>query len=81
MKFYLSNNVATEHQMLTSDRNEISAMFNVFFNARTSQLNFQIGFEPEKAGSTIASKKFDYALLTVSDWKLISADSCAGKRD
>ena len=72
MKMLISNTIATEQQMLSSDRYEVSAMFNVFFNARSSQLNFPIGFEPEKLGSTLISEEFDYALLTLSDWQLIS---------
>jgi hypothetical protein len=74
LKFFVSSAIPSEYQMLTNDRNEISALFNIFFNARTSQKNFQIGFEPEKMGSTLAAGRFNYALLTQSDWERISKD-------
>jgi hypothetical protein len=77
MKLFISNDIATEYQMLTSDRNELSAMFNIFFDARTSQLNFVIGFEPEKMASTLITRQFDYVLLAQTDWQRISQDANA----
>ncbi len=77
MKVFISNGIATEYQMLTSDRNELSAMFNIFFNARTSQQNFVIGFEPEKMASTLTTREFEYVLLAQADWQRISQDADA----
>ncbi len=79
MKVFISNGIATEYQMLTSDRNELSAMFNIFFNARTSQQDIVIGFEPEKMASTLVARQFDYVLLAQADWQRISqhADALA----
>jgi hypothetical protein len=75
MRLYFSNSVTTELKMLSPDRNELSAMFNVFFNGRTSQSNFQVGYKPDETGTIITTKKFDYALLSASDWTLLSANT------
>lgn len=74
IKFFVSNDLNSQYQMLTNDRNEVSAMFNIFFNARTSQKDFQIGFEPGKIGTTLAAGNFNYALLTTADWEAILRD-------
>lgn len=75
LKFFVSSAVYSDDHALSNDVNELSAMFNVFFNARTSQKNFKIGFDPEKISSTLATGKFNYALLTQADWQRISQDS------
>ena len=77
MKVFISNGIATEYQTLSSDRNELSAMFNIFFNGRTSQQDIVIGFEPEKMASTLVARQFDYVLLTRADWQRISQDANA----
>ena len=77
MKVFISNGITTEYQTLSSDRNELSAMFNIFFNARTSQKDIVIGFEPEKMASTLTTRSFDYILLANADWQRISLDTDA----
>lgn len=74
MNFFISNGVYSDGRALSNDVYELSAMYNVFFNARTSQKNFKVGFEPEKIGSMLLSEKFNYALLTTADWQRILND-------
>jgi hypothetical protein len=74
MSFFISNGVSSDYQALSNDVYELSAMYNVFFNARTSQKNFKVGFEPDKIGSMLLTRKFDYALLTTEDWQRILND-------
>jgi hypothetical protein len=79
MKMYFSISIPTEakaHEikMLSSNRDELSAMFNIFFNADASRPNFILGLQPNKIGSEIAAEKFDYVLLSQSDWQLVSAN-------
>lgn len=74
MNFFISNGVYSDGRALSNDVYELSAMYNVFFNARTSQKNFKVGFEPEKIGSMLLSEKFNYALLTPADWQRILND-------
>ena len=74
MSFYLSPNIENELHMLSLNRDELVAMFNVFFDGRARQSNFTIGWEPEKILEDITRQTYDYVLLTGVDWNNISAN-------
>ena len=74
MKMYFSISIPTEANALSYNRDELSAMFNIYFNGRASRPNFILGLEPKKIGGEITAEKFDYVLLSNADWKLVSAD-------
>jgi hypothetical protein len=74
MSFYLSPAIQNELHMLSLNRDELVAMFNVFFDSSTRQSNFTIGWEPEKLLEDITQQTYDYVLLTQAEWSKISAN-------
>jgi hypothetical protein len=74
MQFYFSGSLETQLQMLSSDRNEFTAMFNIFFNGRASDKNFTLEMKPISISDDIAARRFDYVLITEKDWELVSAN-------
>lgn len=74
MKMYFSISIPTEANVLSYNRDELSAMFNIYFNGRTSRSNFILGLQSNKMAGEITAEKFDYVLLSNADWKQVSAD-------
>lgn len=74
MKTYFSISIPTEANALSFNRDELSAMFNIYFNGRTSRYNFILGLQSNNIAGEITAEKFDYVLLSNADWKMVSAD-------
>ena len=74
MKMYFSVSIPTEANALSYNRDELSAMFNIYFNGRSGRSNFILGLQSNKIAGEITAEKFDYVLLSNADWKLVSAD-------
>ena len=74
MKMYFSMSIPTEAKALSNNRDELSAMFNIYFNGRTSRPNFILGLQSNKIAEEITAEKFDYVLMSNADWELVSAD-------
>jgi hypothetical protein len=74
MKMYFSISIPTEANALSYNRDELSAMFNVYFNGRASRPNFILGLKSDEIAKEITAETFDYVLLSNADWKLVLAD-------
>ncbi len=74
MMMVCSLNLSQDLGMLSDNRDEIAAMFNIFFNERSSRLNFVLREGGDLLTEEIISLPFNYVLMTQSDWQLILAD-------
>jgi hypothetical protein len=74
MTMFFSSNIQTEANSLSYNRDELVAMFNIFFNGRTSRSNFYLGYKPDTMGEAITTQSFDYVMLSTNDWSLISSN-------
>lgn len=79
MKMYFSVSIPDEakaigKRALSSNRDELLALFNIFFNGKTTRSNFILGY-PNKIGGEITAVKYDYVLLSNTDWQQVSANS------
>jgi hypothetical protein len=79
MKMYFSVRIPDEakaigKRALSSNRDELLAIFNLYFNGKTTRSNFILGLFPDKTGEEITAEKFDYVLLSNTDWQMVSAN-------
>lgn len=76
MRMYVSTSywqpIGLSH--LIKDRNEVSAIFNVYYGVDSSRNNFEISTGLYTMPQDLLSMNYSYALLSLKDWKAITQD-------
>jgi hypothetical protein len=62
------------------DRDELSALFNLYFAAGTQRINFALVSDGQKYSSDLLSTSYEYALLSMGDWEKIQQDLASFSR-
>jgi len=57
--------------MLSDDPNDITGMYNFYFDSRISDRSVFLGYSQEAMPQALSEREFNYALLSESDIKLI----------
>jgi len=73
MQVYFSANVFREEATLSDNRDELVAMFNAYFDGRSSGDDFLIQWERTYIAAEINHQRFDYVLLTQKDWEYVQS--------
>jgi len=68
---YVSADLKTSQGMLSKDPNDITGMYNFFFDARISKENVFLGYSQKELGSELMNREFSYALLSEDDVRLL----------
>lgn len=68
---YVSADLARSQEMLSDDPNDITGMYNFYFDARISDQNVFLGYSQEALPETLSQREFDYALLSKADIELV----------
>ena len=66
-KIYISTDLKRREEMLADDPNDITGMYNFFYDARIEQKNVHIGYDRKKVAADLRDKNFAYALLSGYD--------------
>ena len=74
MQFYVSSNLHQELDMLSTDKNEVTAMYNVYFDSHAGNTNFKLSKSPDMIFPDLHQGSYDYVLLTIQDWQRITTD-------
>ncbi len=76
MQLYVSLDTWNEVDMsaFVKDRNELSALFNIYFAASSRKTNFTLAAKQEDIDNDLLSSSYDYALLSHGEWKTITHD-------
>jgi len=64
---YVSGDLKTSQDMLSKDPNDITGMYNFFFDARISRENVFLGYGQKELGSELMNRDFSHALLSEDD--------------
>jgi hypothetical protein len=75
MQFYISNDVWRKMgtSYFAKDPNEISSLFNVYFDSRSTKSNFKMASDLKEIGKNILSSRFPDVLLSIDDWRNLAA--------
>jgi carbohydrate-selective porin OprB len=73
MRMYVSMDAweAVGRASYIKDRSELSALFNIYFSARSLKANFDLVSDPENIPADLLSTRYDFVLLSSDDWKTI----------
>ena len=66
MQFYVGKDVFWQKNI-----DEVLTLFNIYFDASATRENFKISEDPSYVFEEILDEKYDYVLLTQSDWQSI----------
>lgn len=66
-RMYVSADLKTSQDMLSRDPNDITGMYNLFFDARISRENVFLGYGQKDLGSDLMNQDFSHALLSEDD--------------
>ena len=66
-QLYVSADLKKSQDMLSKDPNDITGMYNFFFDARISRENVYLGYNQKNLGSDLIDKDFSFALLSEND--------------
>lgn len=74
MKFLISPDVWREmdSSYLVKDRVELSSLFNVYFDSRSSKENFEISDDLIEIPKKLLNDPYSYTLLSLDDWQKIT---------
>lgn len=67
-RMYVSVDLDRNYEMLSDDPNEITGMYNFYFDQRISDRNIYMGYTRRLMPDILIEKLFDFALLTSDDW-------------
>jgi hypothetical protein len=76
MLLYIQNNVwdLMGESEYAKDRNEIAAIFNVYFDASSTKENFVLSGNPSSIPSDLLANPYTDALISFAEWQRIAAD-------
>ncbi|HSB67234.1 MAG TPA: hypothetical protein VLD65_11695 [Anaerolineales bacterium] len=82
MRMYVSLNIWNLMGMsaYVKDRNELSAVFNIYFNARSSIDNFTLTDGSTDIAQDLLSTNYNYALLSREDWQVATQEEGMASR-
>jgi len=66
-QLYVSADLKTSQDMLSKDPNDITGMYNFFFDARINRNNVFLGYNQNNLGSDLLNRDFSFALLSEND--------------
>ncbi|MEZ0397252.1 MAG: hypothetical protein ABWK53_12590 [Anaerolineales bacterium] len=69
---YVQESNRLQVPMLATDRNELTSMFNVYFDARAGASQFSLSSSPEEIAADLLAGDYDYAFLTVPHWSSLA---------
>lgn len=75
MRFFVSSSIHQELDMLSTDKNEVASMFNVYFDSHARNTNFKLTATPDMIFTDFFQGDYNYAMLTQKDWLLITQDT------
>ena len=64
---YVSADLKTSQDMLSKDPNDITGMYNFFFDARISRENVFLGYGQKELSADLMNREFSHALLSEDD--------------
>lgn len=73
--FYVSTEIKNEMEMLSKDPNDITGMYNFYFDARITPENVFIGYNRKKIGSDLTNRNFSHVLLSAYDVQQLKQSS------
>ena len=71
-QIYISTDVKRGQEMLADDPNDITGMYNFFYDRRIAQENVFIGYDRKKVAADLTTRDFAYALLSAYDVEELS---------
>ena len=74
MRFMVSSSLHQELDMLSTDKNEVTSMYNVYFDSHARNTNFKLSASPDMISNDLYQGDYNYALLTQKDWQLLAQD-------
>ena len=74
MRFDVSTSLNQELNMLSTDKNEVTAMYNVYFDSHARNTNFKLSTSPNMILQDLHQGNYNYVLLTLQDWEQINID-------
>jgi hypothetical protein len=72
MRFFVSSSLHQELDMLSTDKNEVTSMYNVYFDSHARNTNFKLSTSPDMISTDLFQGDFNFALLTQNDWQLLT---------
>jgi len=69
---YVSADLARSQEMLSDDPNDITGMYNFYFDAGIGDRNVFMGYAQETMPDALSQREFDYALLSKADMEMIT---------
>ncbi len=64
---YVSADLKKNQDMLSKDPNDITGMYNFFFDTRISEKNIFLGYDQKNLGTDLMNRDFSFALLSEND--------------
>jgi len=74
MQVYVSTSLWSELEMLSTERNEVMSMYNVYFDRHAVKENFTVSTSPENIAQDLHQGNYTYILMTPQDWQHITTD-------
>ncbi len=71
----VSANLKRQLDMLSDDPNDITGMYNFFFDRRITDNNVIIGYSDPSMEKLLVQKDINFALVTADDWQTLSTDA------
>jgi hypothetical protein len=75
MQVYVSSNLHEQLDMLSTDKNEVVAMFNVYFDSHARNTNFKVSSTSGVIPQNLRQGSYKYILLTLQDWQALTDNS------
>jgi hypothetical protein len=75
MRFYVSSSLHQKLAMLSTDKNELTSMYNVYFDSHAGSINFTISTSPAMIFQDLHQGSYTQVLLTLQDWQLTTTDT------
>jgi len=75
---YVSADLKTSQDMLSKDPNDITGMYNFFFDARISRENVFLGYGQKELSADLMNREFSHALLSEDDVRQLKDDELWG---
>jgi len=67
-RMYISTDLKRSLDILSEDPNDITSMYNFYFDARISDKNVYMGYKQINLAADLLKKDFEFAVITDADW-------------
>lgn len=68
-RMYVSADLKRELDILSEDPNDITGMYNFYFDERISEKNVYMGYQRANLAADLLKKDFKFSVITDADWK------------